>query len=36
MSRVTQVTRRLMLKQGGVALVSLGLAPSFLTRVAAA
>ena len=33
---VTGMTRRLLLKQGGVALVGLGLPPSFLTRAAAA
>lgn len=36
MTMVTGMTRRLLLKQGGVALVGLGLAPSFLTRTAAA
>ena len=36
MAKLPAMTRRLLLKQGGVALVSLGLAPSFLTRAAAA
>ncbi len=36
MTMMTGMTRRVLLKQGGVALVGLGLAPSFLTRTAAA
>jgi uncharacterized protein (DUF1501 family) len=36
MTMITPMTRRLMLKQGGAALVSLGLAPVFLARAASA